>query len=124
MAKTIGSVRILKNDFKRLANACPASADRALRAAVQVGITDVKLSFGTSPAPSGGPPGVDTGALRASIHEVNLGYLTYAIADGVEYGVDLELGSTRHGNRTWPCMGPMMQRLERQIPDIFNDFLT
>lgn len=64
----------------------------------------VKQSFGTSPSPAGGPPGVDTGALRASIHTAQVSPLVVQVSDGVEYGVHLEFGTTRMAAR--PFMVP------------------
>lgn len=64
----------------------------------------IKQSFGTSPSPPGGPPGVDTGALKGSIHAKPDRPLTWIVADAVEYGVHLEFGTTRMAAR--PFMVP------------------
>lgn len=53
----------------------------------------IKQSFGTSPSKAGDPPGVDTGALRASIHVEMTDALTALVSDGVAYGVHLEFGT-------------------------------
>lgn len=76
----------------------------------------IKQSFGTSPSPPGGPPGVDTGALRASIHTEAVNALTQRIADAVEYGVYLEFGTTRMGAR--PFMIPGLVWVAGQVGKI------
>lgn len=111
-----------KDQLKKIAAAAPNKADEAVRAIAEEGMNYVKLSFGTSPADPGSPPGVDTGALRASMNVAPVKKLAYEIRDGVEYGVYLELGSTRHGY-VWPFMGPMAQWLEGEIPGLLEDFL-
>lgn len=111
-----------KDQLKKIAAAAPAEAERAIGAIAQAGKNHVVENFGSSPAAPGGPPGVDTGALRASIHVQSMGKLRREIRDGVEYGVYLELGSTRH-SYVWPFMGPMAQWLEGEIPGLLEDFL-
>lgn len=66
----------------------------------------IKQSFGTSPSPPGGPPGVDTGALKASIHTETVNALTRRVADAVEYGVYLEFGTVRNNHEKRPFMLP------------------
>jgi hypothetical protein len=93
------------NHFKRQ---FPARLDQFGRVVVTEMVGDVKQSFGTSPAPSGGPPGVDTGALRASIHWEPDGYLRWRLGDGVEYGAHLEFGRTTSGGlKAWPWLTPI-----------------
>jgi hypothetical protein len=65
----------------------------------------VKQSFGNSPSAAGGPPGVDTGALRASIHVELVDALTVLVSDGVAYGVYLEFGTTRMAARPFMLPG-------------------
>jgi hypothetical protein len=77
-------------------------------------VTEIKLSFGTSPSPPGGPPGVDTGALRASITWENTGPFERTISDGVEYGVELEDGTERNGGPR-PFMRPVFDRANQRI---------
>jgi hypothetical protein len=87
----------------------------------------IKQSFGTSPSAAGDPPGVDTGALRSSIHVQNRGQMARAIADGVEYGVHLEYGTeNKDGEEKMlarPFMAPAAQWLESRIDAIFKGFL-
>lgn len=79
----------------------------------------VKQSFGTSPSPVGGPPGVDTGALRASIHVEMTDALTALVSDGVEYGVHLEFGTSRMGAR--PFMVPGLLWAAQNVARIARD---
>lgn len=116
------TVRFKKNDLKRIANAAPDAADRAIGAIAQAGVNYVKENMGTSPAPPGGPPGVDTGTLWNAINIEPDGKLRRKINDGTDYGVFLELGSTRH-SYVWPFFGPMAQWLEGEIPGLLDDFL-
>jgi phage gpG-like protein len=81
-----------------------AQASALIRALAFETERTIKQSFGTSPSPVGGPPGVDTGALRASIHVEMTDALTALVSDGVEYGAHLEFGTTRMGAR--PFMMP------------------
>lgn len=78
-----------------------------------------------SPAPAGGPPGVDTGALKNSVKARHTGPLEWTLADwatdqyGGDYGLDLEFGHvTRGGNFVgpWPWMRPAVERVLRRAP--------
>lgn len=111
-----------KDQLKKIAAAAPAEAERAISAIAQAGKNHVVENFGSSPAAPGGPPGVDTGNLRSSINIEPDGKLRRKINDGTDYGVFLELGSTRH-SYVWPFMGPMAQWLEGEIPGLLEDFL-
>ena len=114
-------VEIKFNRFQELARQAPQAADRAIEAMAREGERYVKQSFGSSPSAAGDPPGVDTGALRSSINVQNRGLMVRAIADGVEYGVMLEYGTSRMGAR--PFMGPTAMWLKNQAPRIFEDFI-
>lgn len=89
----------------------PGECDAWLRSVAQQITDDIKLSFGTSPSPPGGPPGVDTGALRASMHWYESGKLEYTVSDGVEYGQYLELVWDR------PFMTPMFELWRDKLGD-------
>jgi HK97 gp10 family phage protein len=87
-------------------------------------VTDVKQSFGTSPAgrsyergsvtvvasQAGYPPNVDTGTLRASIRWERSGHLERTVMDGVEYGIYLEDGTERIAPR--PFMRPAFDEVQ------------
>lgn len=76
--------------------------------------SDIVLSFGTSPSAPGDPPGVDTGALRSSIHWDPEGKTRWIIADGVIYGLHLELGTSKMAAR--PFVGPVfMEWRQRKL---------
>lgn len=109
------------NRFPELQRRSERELDTIIEAIAREGERDVKQSFGTSPSPVGGPPGVDTGALRSSIHVEKPRNKVRLITDGVEYGIFLEFGTRRMGAR--PFMGPMADRLARRVPEFFSDFL-
>lgn len=90
-------------------------------------VTDIKLSFGTSPpgrayqrgtvthiaSMPGYPPNVDTGSLRASIRWASEGRFTRIISDGVEYGIMLEYGTEYTGAR--PFVRPVFEDWRQKI---------
>lgn len=78
-------------------------------------------SFGESPSKPGDPPGVDTGALRASVHAEKVKENTYAAMDGVEYGAFLEFGTPRMAARPWlgPAVFKMMQTFSERWKGLF-----
>jgi len=79
-------------------------------------LSRIVLSFGTSPSSPGEPPGVDTGALRASMHWEHDGNLRNTISDGVEYGLHLEDGTESIDPR--PFMAPAFADAQQRIgPD-------
>lgn len=106
----------IKVDFsglQRVMRETPEKAERWLDGVAENMVTDIKLSFGESPSPAGGPPGVDTGALRASIRWEKTGAMERRIMDGVEYGVLLEDGTEHIAPR--PFMGPVFARWQRRV---------
>jgi len=116
------SVRITRNDLKRLARAAPQKAEDALSAVAFEGERFAKANMTSSPSSPGEFPGVDTGALKNSIHVVNAGRLHRQLADGVEYGAILEWGSRFMAAR--PFFAPTSQHMRQQIPALFDEFLT
>jgi hypothetical protein len=83
-------------------------------------VSDIKLSFGESPSQPGEPPGVDTGALRASMHWEPDGRLRRVIMDGVEYGLYLEEGTTTLQPR--PFVQPVFHFWRSQVGKHAADF--
>ncbi len=97
----------------------PALVDDVLRSAATEMLSDIVLSFNTSPpgreyergsvvhvaSMPGYPPNVDTGALRASMNVQKEKPGEYWIQDGVEYGLELEDGTERKGAR--PFIAPV-----------------
>lgn len=99
-------------------------------------VNDIKLSFGKGPpgraykrgedkwhiasAPPG-PPAVDMNALRGSIKWRSAGDLSREIMDGVEYGIYLEMGTTKMDPR--PFMKPAFERERQTLKDRFPDLV-
>jgi hypothetical protein len=75
-----------------------------------------------SPSPAGGPPGVDTGALRESIDWTPTAKLERAIHDGVEYGVYQEYGVDANNLPPRPFMAPAMAALKAAVPELAKRF--
>jgi len=126
----------MKNTFKmdvdtkkleRLIASEPKKVERWLASVAADMVSDIKLSFGTSPdgesykrgtvthvaSQPGNPPNVDTGTLRASIRHDSEGSLTQIIHDGTEYGIWLEEGTERMGSR--PFIAPVFADWEKKI---------
>lgn len=97
----------------------PSRIDDVLDGIAQEMVTDIQLSFNTSPpgktykrgrkthtaSVAGSPPNVDLGTLRASMRWRRSGPQAREISDGVEYGIMLEDGSESMGAR--PFVGPV-----------------
>lgn len=98
---------------RQIRQASPKKRDEFGRSVVTEMTTDIKLSFGESPSSPGDPPGVDTGALRASIHSEKVGTAAWEIMDGVEYGIMHEFGTVHLPPRPW--MVPVFMSWEREI---------
>jgi hypothetical protein len=115
------TVTVDTRKLDQIRRTAPQKAQRILRTIALDGEADVKRSFGTSPSSPGEPPGVDTGALRASIHTEKLDNFTQAIVCGVDYGAYLEFGTSRMAAR--PFFAPMAMRLQLNIDSYFDDFI-
>jgi len=129
-----------KRTLDKLIALTPSELDDWIGAVAEDIVNDVKLIFqpgtgrvyqrgGTTHQASapGQPPAVDTGALRASIHATKLGPRKYQVADGVVYGVELEIGRTRMRPR--PFMGPVIEswrlgKLEKHAQRMLAQKLT
>ena len=112
MAKDgISKIELDTRKLDELVNEMPGGADAFLRWVAQQITDEIKLSFGSSPSPRGGPPGVDTGALRASMHWYERGDLEYVVSDGVEYGQYQELIYDR------PFMTPVFESWRDKVWD-------
>lgn len=113
--------------LEHIAAQTPGKIDTWLRGIAEEIVTDVVLSFGTSPdgrtytrgnvthiaSQPDNPPNVDTGALRASITSERKAYNEYEVMDGVEYGIYLEEGTEHIAPR--PFMGPAFENARREI---------
>lgn len=85
-------------------------------------VGDAQASMGESPSVPGEPPGVDSGALRASIHAERTGENQYMVSDGVEYGFFLEMGTPKMAARPWlgPAVFRMMQTFSQRWKGLFE----
>ncbi len=107
--------------MEQIARDLPGRVSALLDSLAETLKNDVVLSFGTSPSSPGEPPGVDTGALRASIDWKSEGDGRRVVHDGTEYGVWLEYGTDR-GLAPRPFMGPAVERMRAKLPDYVRDF--
>lgn len=109
--------------LQQLIRTTPQRADALLRAVATEIVGDIVQSFGTSPSPAGGPPGVDTGALRASMAWTPDPAAAHRlfVHDGVVYGVWLELGTERMAAR--PFVAPVFEEWrQRKFADFARKF--
>jgi len=98
--------------LQRIIRETPGKLDAYMAEAAENINNDIVQSFGISPAPPDGPPGVDTGQLRASMHVEKQGLLNYRVMDGVDYGLRLEIGDTQNG-AAWPFINPVFSVWDR-----------
>jgi phage gpG-like protein len=115
----MSGVRVNFNRIKQVKRTLNKSASTFVRAMGLETERYVKQSFVSSPSPAGGPPGIDTGALRASIHVEMTDALTAMVSDGVAYGVYLEFGTSRMAAR--PFMMPALVWVSREAQRIARD---
>jgi len=128
--------RLTRKDTRKLQDlvrTSPEKADAALRKMAEEMVSDIKLSFNTSPpgrtytrggvthvaSVEGYPPNVDIGTLRASIGWSPDGRLRYLVHDGVEYGIHLEDGTEHMGPR--PFMAPAFEARRRTFAQFLRD---
>lgn len=114
-------VVINKDKLQEVIHQSPQKAINLVDALAFDGEAYVKRSFGTSPSKAGDPPGVVTGALRASIHVEELGTYTRAITTGVDYAFFLEFGTIHMAAR--PFMQPMAIYLQGRIEPFWARFI-
>lgn len=123
--------------LQRLKRETPARLDALLRSAAEGIVGDIKVSFGTSPAgatyyrgnvahvasQAGYPPNVDIGTLRASMDwSPGDRPLKYHVHDGTNYGVLLELGTSRMAAR--PFVAPVFEEWRaRKLVDLISTVL-
>lgn len=132
MAKTITQIDL--SGIDKLQRAAPDDASRWLDMVATDIVSDIKLSFGTSPpgkkyvrdngvvhvaSQAGYPPNVDTGALRASMRWEAAGKLRRMVMDGVEYGYKLEVGTSEVAPR--PFVSPVFIAWRQKIYDAADD---
>ena len=90
------------------------AGDRFLSEIAEEMVSDIKLSYGTSPSPPGSPPGVDTGNLRAGTQWWNEAPWLKIVGPQAEYGPYLEFG-TRAGLEARPFIGPVFENWRGKI---------
>lgn len=117
---TVSKVVIDKSKLTNLIQRSPQKAIDLLDAMALDGEAYWKRSFTVSPSSPGEPPGVDTGALRASIHVENTGTYSRAIAAGVDYAVYLEFGTERMAAR--PSAMPTAVYLQKNVMGYWKNF--
>jgi len=108
----------------------PGAVGAFLDAEAETAVTEMKLSFNTSPggrtyyrrgvmhiaSQPGFPPNIDTGTLRNSLQWFPAGNEANAREiRGVDYGLELEYGTARFGAR--PFIAPVLERLSRDVKD-------
>lgn len=117
MAKD-AEIKVDVSGLEKLLQEEPHKVEAWLSSLAESIVTDVKLSFGTSPSGAsytrggtthvasqpGYPPNVDIGTLMNTIRQEKTGTLEYQVMDGVEYGLYLEDGTEHIDPR--PFMRP------------------
>lgn len=118
------TVQIDARGLQALIRATPERLDRAVMAAATEINSEIVTSFGTSPSSPGEPPGVDTGALRASMRAVKMKRrFTARVATSIDYAPYLEFGTERMAAR--PFFSPVMERWRgERWSQFLNDFLS
>lgn len=123
----MSEVRVDVSGLERILRTEPGKVETWLDKIAENIVTDIKLSFGTSPpgasytrggvthvaSQPGYPPNVDIGTLWNSIRQENTGKLERQVMDGVEYGIYLEHGTEDIDPR--PFMRPAFDRARKTI---------
>lgn len=128
-------VKIDVRGLEEFVSAMPDVVDRVLRETATDIVTDIKLSFNTSPAgrtykrgarthvasQAGYAPNVDTGMLRNSIRWQKVDDAHYEVVDGVRYGYMLETGTGRIVAR--PFVQPVFEAYKDKVGDKMKEAL-
>jgi len=93
----------------------PQGVDDVVNRLAYIALGIIQTSWSEPPSAPGNPPAIDTGALNASMRVAKQGHAHYIIADGVEYGFDLEMGRTNIAPR--PFMNPAIEQVRPMVPD-------
>lgn len=99
-----------------------ALADRRVAKVAFDWVADAQTSFVESVSPPGGPPGVDTGALKNSLYGKRIRLAVFQVGDGVSYGIDQEFGTLIMAARPWFI--PALERARARMPGEFQGFLN
>lgn len=111
----------LATKFREAGSKAQDKIDKALLKAGYLVEKDVKKSFGTSPSPPGGPPGVITGTLRRSI-ATRLIPGNAQVGTNVVYARRLEFGYKTQEAR--PYLYPALKRNKKEIIKIIEEGLS
>lgn len=114
-------VVINKDKLVDLIRTSPTKASNLVDAMALDGQAYAVRSFTVSVSAPGEPPGVVTGALRASIHVEEINPYKRSIVVGMEYGIHLEFGTEKMAAR--PFMGPMANYIQRHVMDYWRTFV-
>jgi len=122
---------VVKVDMTKLLEierSAPGRIDKAIGKLALVCQAEIVENFSSSsPSMPGQPPGIDTGALRASVHTEKVKAREHKTVAGTDYAIYLEYGtvtedgSTRMAAR--PFMLPAVERTKRQIPAIMESVI-
>lgn len=116
------TVRLDTTRLDEIAAQLGVRTDRIVAMAANEVVGNATSNMGESPSAPGDFPGVDTGALRASIHAEKTGDNQYTVSDGVSYGVLLEYGTPKMAARPWmsPSIFMMMQTFNQRWKGLFE----
>jgi len=121
MPNYVSGVTLDKHKLDQIERDYPGKVDKLVRELALICEGYIKSHFTESPSREGEPPGVDTEALRASIHSDAAPGLAYTqdvisgdIASGVDYAAYLEYGTPRMGAR--PFVLPAVGYTQMHIP--------
>lgn len=127
MASKVSEIRLDTSGLDRLLQTEPERVETWLDGVADAIVTDIVLSYGTSPdgksytrggathvaSQPGYPSNVDINALRGSIHQEKTGKLERTVSDGVEYGIYQEDGTNHIAPR--PAFRPAFDRMNAKI---------
>ena len=127
----MASSNVVKVDMTKLLDIerrAPGRIDKAIAKLALTCQAEIVENFSaSSPSSPGQPPGVDTGALRASVHTEKVKAREHKCVASTEYAIYLEYGtlnedgSTRMAAR--PFMLPAVERTKRQIGAIMESVI-
>jgi HK97 gp10 family phage protein len=113
------AVKINMRALDRLKREAPEKALAVVKKIAFDMVADMRVSMVESPSQPGGPPGVDTGLLKNSIHAEQTGDAQFTVYDGVDYGQHLEFGTVNMPAR--PFFKPAADRAAQRAPDEFKE---
>lgn len=110
----------LPPNFRQLARQMGEErGEQAVMAVALDGERFTKQSFGRSPSPPYGPPGVDSGNLRSQVQAQDGGHrLHKVLVSGAEYSIYLEFGTVRMAPR--PFMRPALWYMSQNAMGIIE----